>query len=460
MSKQDLLYRPILWGASTSAYQVEGGWNQDGKGPSVQDLRTVPEGTTDFTVASDHYNHVLEDVALLKELGLTTYRFSIAWTRLIPDGVGPVNPAGVAFYHTLIDALIEAEIVPIATVYHFDLPLALEKQGGWSLRSTIDAFADYCQLLFDEYGSKVPYWLTINEQNMMTLVGSVLFAGGKTQKQVYQENHHMLVAQAKVMKNYHAGNYPGVIGPAPNIAQVYPKSATPEDQLAASNMNALRNWLYLDAAVYGVYNHQVLHLLKQLDAMPEMTAEDLEIMRDGTADFIALNYYNTMTVEAYALDGQASVGDQQGGMGLPGYFKVVANGHLPKTQFGWEIDPLGFKTTLHEVKSRYHLPIMITENGLGAYDELTEDFKVHDDYRIRYYEDHIKYLLEAKAEGVDLIAYSPWSAIDLVSTHEGIRKRYGFIYVNRDDEDLKDLKRYRKDSFYWYQAWIKAQNQK
>ncbi len=454
MIKNKILDQDIMWGASTSAYQVEGAYNQDGKGMSVQDIRSVPEGTTDFKVAADHYNRFEEDIALFKELGLQSYRFSIAWTRILPDGVGEPNLAGIAFYHRLLDQLAAAGIAPIVTVFHFDLPAALSQNGGWSNRQTIVAFEQYCALLFREYGEKVKYWLTINEQNMMTLVGPKLYGGKKTMKEIYQENHHMFVAQARVTRMYHQGNFPGVIGPAPNIAQAYPASAEPEDQLAAQYFNAFRNWFYLDAAVYGLYNHQVMTILEKLDAVPEITEQDRVDMREGCCDYIALNYYNTMSVEANSDEVTAEDGDQQRGLGLKEFFKSVKNPFLETTEFGWEIDPLGFKTTLHEVASRYHLPIMVTENGLGAKDELTEDFRIHDPYRIDYLKRHIDMLQQARDEGVKVIAYCPWSAIDLVSTHEGMRKRYGLIYVHRDEFDLKDLNRYRKDSFYWYQRFI------
>lgn len=458
MRKEELLYRSILWGASTSAYQVEGGYNQDGKGLSVQDVKTVPEGTSDYKVAADHYNRFAEDVALFQELGMTSYRFSISWTRIFPTGKGTPNPGGVAFYHRLLDALHQAGIEPVVTVFHFDLPDEISKAGGWSNRQTIADFANYCEFLFAEFGSKVSYWHTINEQNMLTLVGPLLYGASKTLKEIYQENHHMLVAQAKVMKLFHDMHCPGVIGPAPNIAMVYPKSEKPEDQRAAQFAAAFRNWLYLDAAVYGTYNHQVVCILKELDAMPEITEEDSRIMLEGRCDFIALNYYNTMTAQACGQAGASGAKDQQKGLAIPGYFKAISNDSLKKTEFGWEIDPTGFANTLHEVYSRYHLPIMITENGLGAYDTLTEQGRVHDQYRIQYLQEHIAMLQQAMGEGVPIIGYYPWSAIDLISTHEGIKKRYGFIYVNRDDFDLKDLKRYRKDSFYWYQEFIRTGN--
>lgn len=441
--------KDFLWGASTSAYQVEGGWNADGKEPSVQDVKEIPEGTTDFKDAVDHYHRYEEDVKLFKELGMKAYRFSISWSRVMPNG--QVNPEGIAFYQKLIALLLENEIQPIVTVFHFDLPVSIAEKGGWENRETIQAFADYCQILFDHFGQDVPLWQTINEQNVMALAGSVIGTSQKSMKEKFQENHHMLVAQALVTKRYHEGNYPGKIGPAPNIASVYPASDKPEDQMAALYMSALRNWLFLDAAVYGKYNHNAWHLLEKIGAAPEITDEDQDILSSGTCDYIAFNYYNTMTVSNY-YEKEVKI-DQQSGFGIPGFFQVVENKHLPMTEFGWPIDPEGFRFTLNEIYSRYRLPVLITENGIGAKDNL-EDGKVHDEYRIDYLKQHIEQMALAIEDGVEVLGYCPWSAIDLISTHEGITKRYGFIYVNRNEEDLLDLKRYKKDSFYWYQKVI------
>ncbi|WP_430600259.1 6-phospho-beta-glucosidase [Enterococcus sp. DIV0008] len=440
----------FLWGASTSAYQVEGAWAGDGKSPSVQDIKEIPQGTTDFKVASDHYHRYEEDVKLFKELGLKAYRFSISWSRVMPDG--KVNPAGLAFYQKLIDLLLENEIQPIVTVFHFDLPVAIAEEGGWENRATIQAFADYCQVLFENFGQQVPLWQTINEQNVMALAGSVIGTSQKSMKEKFQENHHMLVAQALVTQQFHAGNFSGRIGPAPNIASVYPASEKPADQLAALYMSALRNWLFLDVAVFGTYNHNAWHLLETIGAAPTVTEADRKILAAGTCDYIALNYYNTMTVSSYFQ--KETKLDQQSGFGIPGFFQAVENTHLPMTEFGWPIDPEGFRFTLNEIYSRYRLPLLITENGIGAKDVLTTDGKIHDDYRIDYLQQHIEQMALAIDDGVDVIGYCPWSAIDLVSTHEGIAKRYGFIYVNRTDEQLLDLARYKKDSFYWYQNVI------
>lgn len=446
----------FLWGASTSAYQVEGANLSHGKGPSVQDVKEVPEGTSPLDVCADQYHHYKEDIALMAEMGFKVYRFSIAWSRLLPKGTGEVNQEGVEYYNNLIDECLKYNIEPLVTMYHFDLPAALDEKGGWGNRDTVDAFVEFAELMYDSYGDRVKYWLTINEQNMMTLVGAAIGTGkDKSLKEIYNDNHNMLLAQAKAMILLHEKLPNAKIGPAPNIALVYPESCKPEDTLAAQNFNAIRNWLYLDMAVYGIYNNLVWAYLEENDAVPDNIQDgDMEIMKSAKPDFIAFNYYNTATVAFSDGSGSESAGDQQKAMIMPGVFRGVKNPNLPETEFHWEIDPIGFRNTLREVYSRYHLPIVITENGLGAYDKLEEGDVVHDGYRIKYLRDHIEQMKLAVEDGVEMMGYCPWSAVDLISTHEGMVKRYGFIYVNRDEFDLKDLRRIRKDSFFWYKKVI------
>lgn len=453
----------FLWGASTSAYQVEGAWNEDGKGPSVIDMKKNPEGTSDFKVASDHYHRYKEDIALLAEMGLKAYRFSIAWTRIYPNGVGEINKKGIEFYNNLINELLSYNIEPIVTMYHFDLPYALQQIGGWSNRKTIDAFENYARTLFENFGDRVRYWLTINEQNMMilhgTAIGTVDTNIENSEKELYQQNHHMLLAQAKAIKLCHKICPNAKIGPAPNITAIYPASSKPEDVLAAHNWSSIRNWLYLDMAVFGRYNSVAWSFMEEKGYTPTILEGDMEILKDAKPDFIAFNYYATSTVAESNNDDSDRMtqeGDQHIVIGENGVYKGASNPYLKKTDFGWEIDPVGFRTTLRELNDRYNLPLLVTENGLGAYDKLEEGDIINDDYRIDYLRKHIEQAKLAIADGINLIGYCPWSAIDLISTHQGIRKRYGFIYVNRDEFDLKDLKRIKKKSFYWYQNVIKS----
>ena len=451
----------FFWGASTSAYQVEGANAEDGKGKSCQDVKELPPGTADLATCADHYHRYKEDIALMGEMGFKSYRFSIAWTRILPQGKGEVNQKGIEFYNNLINECLKYKITPIVTMFHFDMPAALDELGSWGNRESVDWFEKYSRVLFENFGDRVKHWLTINEQNMLTLVGPLIGTlhippgTENLTREIYRQNHHQLVAQAKAMQLCHKMLPGAKIGPAPNISLVYPASSKPEDIIAAQNYNAIRNWLYLDMAVYGRYNNLVWAYLEEHDATPEFAAGDAEILKNAHPDFIGFNYYNTATTQAsLSWEDNISPGaDQQTARGEAGFYKGATNPHLPKTEFGWEIDPVGFRATMRALYDRYQLPLLVTENGLGAYDKL-EDGKVHDIYRINYLREHIKQIQLAITDGVDMMGYNPWSAIDLVSTHEGIRKRYGFIYVDTSDEKVGSLARYRKDSFAWYKKVI------
>ena len=476
----------FFWGASTSAYQVEGAWNEDGKGLSGQDVMPIPKSITDFKVCSDHYHRYKEDVALMAEMGFSEYRFSIAWPRIIPDGDGEVNPKGIEFYNNLINELLTYNITPVVTLYHFDLPLALEKKyGGWVSRQCIEDFERYCRVCYEAFGDRVKYWLTINEQNMMIIYDMV--GGGQDQQKKYQMNHNMLLAQAKAMVACHEMVEGGKVAPAPNIVCIYPKTSSPEDTLAAMDYDQLRNRMYLDVAVFGKYPEAFLEYLSQRGLAPKIEEGDMEILAAAKPDFIAFNYYGGSTVSAisieegnklknFKVDGVGSINDinlsNLGEIDIskidksviegfmvalqtePGLAKGEKNEYQIQTSYGMGIDPVGLRVTLRQLWERYGLPLLITENGCGVPDRLEEGDKVHDDYRIDYLRQHIQACREAITDGVDLIGYSPWSAIDLVSTHQGVTKRYGFIYVNRDEHDLKDMRRIRKDSFYWYKKVI------
>ncbi|NFO02555.1 glycoside hydrolase family 1 protein [Clostridium botulinum] len=451
----------FLWGGSTSAYQVEGAWNEDGKGLSVIDMCDHPEGTADFKIASDHYHRFKEDVKLFSEMGLKAYRFSIAWTRIIPQGTGEVNEKGIKFYNDLIDELNKYNIEPVVTMFHFDLPYALEEKGGWSNRDTIDAFSKYAKVLFEKFGSKVKYWLTINEQNTMILhPGAIgIPKGGKlpSKKELYQQNHHMLLAQAKVMNLCHEMCLNGKIGPALNTTAMYGETCNPLDAIAAHNWETIRCWSFLDMAVRGKYNKLAWSYLMDRGLEPIIEDGDMDIMKNAKPDFIAINYYSTATIAASkgdASDISARAGDQQIMLGEQGVYRAAENPYVDKTKYGWVVDPIGLRMTLRKVSERYDLPILITENGIGAPDKLEKNETINDDYRIDYIRKHLEQLKLAINDGVEVMGYCPWSAIDVVSTHQGYGKRYGFIYVNRDEFDLKDLRRIKKKSFNWYKNVI------
>ncbi|WP_251854900.1 glycoside hydrolase family 1 protein [Enterococcus italicus] len=450
----------FLWGASISAHQTEGAYQEDGKGLSVQDTRQRDNhAIADFKVASDHYHHYKEDIKLLAEMGINVFRFSIAWTRIFPDGRGAVNEPGLQHYSDVIDELLKYQIQPFITLNHFDLPQALEDEGGWGVRSTVDAFVHYAETVFQAYGDRVKNWLTINEPNIMLLVDKKILGKEIPIQEKYQQFHHLMIAEKYAFKRCHELITDGKISPVPNISLVYPATSKPIDNQAALYFNSVRNWAYLDFSCFGRYNTVFKDYLKQNGVKITFAPEDEALMKTAFPDYIAMNFYTTVTVEKPLAKKEMANGisDQQSEDIMEwGFYKGFTNPYLQKNEFNWTIDQLGLKTTLQTLYDRYNLPIIITENGLGAKDELTDDGAIHDQYRIDYLMQHIEQCGAAIEAGVDLIGYSPWSAIDLVSVHEGISKRYGFIYVDRTEKDTKEMKRYKKDSFYWYQDVIQT----
>ncbi len=450
--------KDFLWGASSSAYQCEGAWDEEGKTPSVSDTAKVPEGTTDFKVAIDHYHRYKEDIALMAEMNFNEFRFSISWPRILPNGSGEVNQVAVQHYHDVIDECHKYGIEPVVTLYHFDLPQVLQdRYGGWASRQCIEDFVEYCKVCFKEYGSEVKYFLTINEQNMMALFMGEQYG---SEKNLWQANHNMLLAQARAMIECHK-MCDAKIAPAPNITAIYPATSSPEDNLAAMDFDQLRNRLFLDTAVFGEYPEALWKWWSDRGVAPEVSEEDLQTLKDGKPDFIAFNYYGAgcvryvseeegLRLKEEAKNGKDPIAFMTGLMTYPGMCTAVQNKLQMQTSYGMGIDPVGLRVTLRQMWERYHLPLLITENGCGVPDKLEEDGTIHDPYRIDYLRVHIKACQEAITDGVDLMGYSPWSAFDLISTHQGITKRYGMIYVDRDEFDLKEMKRYRKDSFYWY----------
>ena len=278
-----------------------------------------------------------------------------------------------------------------------------------------------------------------------------------SKKELYQGCHNMFVASAKATLLCHEMVEGGKIGPAPNITAIYPEKCNPADVIAADNWEAIRCWLYLDIAVHGRYNNLVWAYLNEKGYTPEIYDGDMEVIAKAKPDYLGINYYATATVAAAKNDGtdcQPRNGDQQIMIGEEGVYRAAKNDYLEITDFGWMVDSIGMRVTLRRIYDRYHLPLLITENGLGAKDELV-DGKIHDQYRIDYLQRHFHQTKLALTDGVEIIGYCPWSFIDLVSTHQGYGKRYGFVYVDRDEDDLKEMKRYKKDSFYWYQQVIK-----
>ena len=464
----------FLWGASSSSAQIEGGYDCDGRGLSIWDVKKPNPGTCSFHYASDFYHHYKEDIALMAEMGFKAYRMSISWSRIIPDGEEEVNQNGIEFYKNVFRECAKYGIEPVVTIFHFDLPLALQnKYNGWKSRKMIDVYLNYCRILFENFKNDVKYWLTYNEQNMLIFFGAFDMLGGSgkfnTPNDLYNEAHIQLVAQAKAIQLCHQMCPNAKIGPAPNITTSYPKTSDPKDYIAAMNMDDLRNNFYLDALVFGKYPKSVLKYFEMNDVKLDIHEGDFEAMKDCHPDFIGFNCYGNDTTEYldyYHQDLSAlehadnrNLSYLMTLMDKPGIGRACKNEYFPKNSVdGHSYDPYCIRVTARRLTDRYHLPVLITENGYGRPDKLESDGTIHDAYRIEHLRETIQQMQIGIEEGADIMGYCPWSAVDLVSTREGITKRYGFIYVDRDEDDEKaktiPMKRYRKDSFYWYKKVI------
>lgn len=466
--KKDRFPQEFLWGASSSAFQIEGGWDEDGKGKTVADHNSFKksERQADSKVASDFYHHWKEDIALMKELGLTMYRFSIAWSRVIPDGDGEVNEQGIQFYRQIIDELLNNGIEPFVTLYHFDLPYALvEKYNGWESRECVYAFERYARICFEAFGDKVKYWQVHNEQNLMIRVDERMNINEeslhKADKVRAQMDYHMCLAHALAIQACHEIVTGGKIGPAISSTCTYPLTNKPEDVWAAKMNDWFKTEYCLEMHMTGEYPGYYMRYLKERDIVPDMLEEDKEILKNAKMDYIAVNYYRTLCAsylkeEENHPKGERAFRGNEVDFDQYGYFRDEKNENLSATEYGAQIDPMGLRIVLNEYYRKYRVPLVITENGLGAVDVLTEDGKIHDDYRIDYIRKHIEACALAIEDGVELMGYSPWSVMDLLSSHQGFKKRYGFIYINREDHDLKDMRRIPKDSYYWYQNVIRT----
>lgn len=465
----------FLWGGATAANQFEGGWNEGGRGASVADHMTngtkdEPRRITpvlDDTLyypnhkASDFYHHYKEDIALMKEMGFKVYRMSISWSRIYPTGTeDQPNEEGLAFYDKVFDELHTAGIEPLVTISHYESPFYLtEHCNGWTSRELIDFYLRYCETIFTRYKGKVKYWLTFNEINagmypFGIYSGLGILNSGTTNMndQVdipqlrYQALHHQFVASARAVKLGHEIAPENKIGCMVALTANYAYSANPADQLADQQSWQYCNYYCGDVQVRGAYPAFAKRIWDSCGVKVEMQPEDAEILRQGKVDFFSFSYYMSNCVST-----DQSLLKTQGNL-----FGGVKNPYLKASDWGWQIDPDGLRYTLNELYGRYQIPLMVVENGLGARDRLEADGTVHDPYRIDYLREHIRAMKQAvELDGVDLMGYTSWGCIDLVSASTGeMKKRYGFVYVDADDRGNGTFDRYRKDSFYWYKKVI------
>lgn len=432
---------------------------------SVADFNSFKKShiQADTKVSSDFYHNFEKDINLMKELGMKTYRFSLAWTRIIPDGDGEINVKGLEFYNKVIDKLIENNIEPFVTLYHFDLPFALvEKYNGWESRETVYAFERFAKICFKEFGDRVKLWQPHNEQNLIVRVNERINIYDekdelKIDKMRAQMDYNMCLAHALATNACHEMVEGGKIGPAVSSSVTYPLTCSPEDVYAARMNDNFKVYYMLDMHHYGEYPGYYMNYLKKRGIMLHMEESDKAVLKAAKMDFIAVNYYRTNCASALPADEEHPFGSREGTVDFDmfGLFKMSMNPKLTASEYGAAIDPSGLRVALNEYWQRYHVPLIITENGLGTPD-VVEDGKIHDDYRIDYLRSHIEACEDAIEDGVEMMGYCPWSFMDLLSSAQGFRKRYGLVYVNRTDHETMDLKRIKKDSFYWYQNVIKS----
>jgi len=448
----------FLWGGAVAANQVEGAYLEDGKGLSTSDVQPkgvfgpvverVPGDSGIKDVAIDFYHRYPDDIKLFAEMGFSCLRVSIAWTRIFPNGdEQQPNEAGLAFYDKLFDELAAHNITPLVTLSHYEMPWGLVKQyGGWGSRQVIGFFERYARTVFTRYKENVKLWLTFNEINMslhapMTGVG---LPETSSKAEVYQAIHHQLVASALAVNACHEIVPEGKIGNMLLGGLVYPLTCKPDDVLEALQEN--RAWQFFgDVQCRGAYPGYMLRFFRDNGIQLDVTDADREALK-STVDFISFSYYMTGCVTTDEELNQQARGN---------ILSMVPNPHLASSEWGWQIDPVGLRTLLNVLWDRYQKPLFIVENGLGAKDKPDADGIVQDDYRIAYLNDHLVQVREAMEDGVEVMGYTSWGPIDLVSASKAeLSKRYGFIYVDRDDSGHGTLARSRKKSFYWYKEVI------
>ena len=467
------LQKDFLWGGALAAHQFEGGVLNTSKGYSVADVMTagahgVPREITDGVVEGkyypnhvgiDFYGHYKEDIAMFADMGFKCFRTSIAWTRIFPLGdEEEPNEEGLQFYDDVFDELLKYGIEPVITLSHFEMPYHLAKEyGGFMNRKTIDFFVKFAKVCFKRYKNKVKYWMTFNEINnqanykadvaVFTNSGILFEEGEDREAIVYQAALYELIASAKAVKIAHEINPDLMIGCMMAMTPIYPYSCNPDDMLKAVGANHKRFW-YLDVHARGIIPGYMKSFFKRQGYDLDLTQEDLEALKHGCVDYIGFSYYMSF----------ATKGDGNINLDYDEENDLCDNPYIQKTQWGWPIDAKGLRYTLNWLYDRYQLPMFIVENGFGAIDQKEVDGSVHDQYRIDYLKEHIQEMKKAvDIDGVDLLGYTVWGCIDCVSFSTGeMKKRYGFIYVDKNNDGSGSLKRSKKDSFEWYKKVIET----
>lgn len=449
------LPKDFFWGGSVSSFQTEGAWDEGGKGLSIYDVRPTPEGHADWKVAIDEYHRYKEDIQLMKEMGFNFYRFSIAWSRIIPNGDDEVNEEGVQFYNNLIDELIANGITPMITLVHFDMPYHLVKEyNGFASRKVVDLFDRYARVCMERFGDRVKHWMSFNEQNLhscnLIYSNAEIIPEGKTKAEhLYQVAHNVMIAHCKAVKALRELVPDAKFGGMTTITNFYPATDTPKNNLFCQKAYDLVNDWVCYVQANGKYPRYYTSYLKNRGWFPVFEEGDEELLK-YTVDYIAFSYYRSNTVKTGVFDHERPacdcVNEQQ-----------IQNPHCEANEWHWEIDPVGFRWTLNDLHHRTGLPVFVLENGIGWREDMTQEEvdqmlaegrTIEDDYRINYHRDHIREMENAMFEdGVDCLGYITWGPIDILASMCNMDKRYGFVYVNRTNKDLRDMKRIPKKSY-------------
>ena len=464
----------FLWGGAVAAHQLEGGYDKGGKGISIADVMTAGANGVEREItegilpgkyypnheAIDFYSRYKDDIKLFAEMGFKCFRTYIAWTRIFPNGdETEPNEEGLQFYDDMFDELRKYNIEPVITLSHFEMPYHLvEKYGGWRSRKVIRFFVRFAETVMKRYKDKVKYWMTFNEINNQgtsynswsswTNSGIIYREDEDVQTVLQQAVHYEMVASAKTVKLGHEINPDFKIGCMLAMVPYYPRTCSPDDMLASQVAMEHRLFYYGDIHVFGEYPAYMNAFRENHGIELDMTEEDLACLKEGCVDYIGLSYYMSNTISSVETENCQKVAE--------GYY-TAKNPYVKASDWGWQIDPKGLRYSLNLLHQRYHVPLFIVENGFGAYDKVEED-GIHDSYRVEYLKVHIQEMKKAMFEdGVPVMGYTPWGCIDLVSAGTGeMEKRYGFIYVDKDNKGNGTLERRKKDSFEWYKKVIES----
>lgn len=443
----------FLWGNSTSSMQTEGGVHEGGKGPSVYDTYEATETTSNWDVAIDNYHHYEEDLDLMANQGMNCYRFQISWSRINPTGDGDFNEEGIQYYDRLINDLLKRGIKPMICLYHFDMPLHLaEKYNGFMSRHVVDAFVRFGKKMVDCFSDRVKLWVTFNEQNLYSQTEAFHIAGylkgDQTDEELQLIAHHVMTAHAQVA-NYVHETSDAQIGGMLAYVETYPKNCRPRDVYVARQIDEFLNRNLLEVWVHGHYSTEVTQYIKNHHFDIDFTEQDQIAFEKLKSDFISFSYYASNVVDSTKIP-QGTMPNRYLDYG------GVENPYLKATDWGWNIDPLGFRDVITKTYNEYGIPMFPIENGIG-YRETFDGTEIQDDYRIEYHRDHVQAMIDAVVEdGVPVLGYLGWGLIDIPSSSGNMEKRYGMVYVNRGNHELRDMKRVPKKSYKWFKKVIET----